>query len=249
MAIDHPRLCRDIAIPRQFSDKTNSLNLFQDIDAAFNMPEVTTMAYHDLDLLDRQVGTIDKIVAAAARHQGVMMMLGLMKARLGGHYYHGLRTGVIFCSLCEVFDSESEIPLTTRLLAGILHDVGKLQVPRDILFKPGKLTDEESAIMMAHDAATEKIMVYFDKWFPYLSQIAANHHFTSKVSMSDNPHVNRAGVLMRMADIYDALGSRRSYKDPFSAQKVARIMFSDGYFPDYPAEVMYLLDSFPCPES
>lgn len=249
MAIDHPRLCREIAIPRQFSDKINSFNIFQDIDTAFNKPDVTTMSTHSGELLERQIGMIGKIATAAARHRGILMMLGLMKARLRGHYYHGLRTGVLFCSLCEVFDSGSELPLTTRLLAGIIHDVGKLQVPRGILFKSEKLTEEEGAVMTAHDTATEKILKPFDRWLPYLSKIAANHHLTSKVNTSDNPHVERAGVLMRMADIYDALASRRDYKSPFPAEKVARIMFSDGYFPNYPAEVLFLLNAFPCPKS
>lgn len=197
--------------------------------------------------LESQNDLMGKVIAAAGEHAGIMMLLGLMKERLGGHYYHGLRAGIAFCSLCEVFDLDNELPLKTRLLAGIIHDAGKLKVPRPILFKPDKLTREELAIMMAHDVATEHILMPFNRTFPHLSHVAANHHLSSKVNKSDNPDVESAGVLLRIADIYDALGSRRDYKPPFAASEVRRIMLSEDYFPDHPKEISYLLKSFPCP--
>lgn len=249
VAIDNPRLFKTGAIARQFANRLTAYDLYRDVGEAFALPDVVRMSSHSGALLEKQIDLMDRVTTAAGEHAGIMMLLGLMKERLGGHYYHGLRAGIAFCSLFEAFDPDNELPLGTKLLAGIIHDVGKLEVSRDILFKPEKLTREETAIMTAHDVATEHILAAFNMRFPHLSQVAANHHLSNRVSANDNPHVERAGVLMRMADIYDALASRRDYKPPFPAEKVASIMFSEGYFPDYPAEVMYLLSAFPCPKS
>gem|GEM_PF-7000716 len=247
VAIDNSRLFTKGAVAKQFIKRPTVSDLYEDIYQAFKQPNVVGLSSHSVVELERQIDLMDRITKAAGEHAGIMMMLGVMKARLGGHYYHGLRAGIMFCSLLEVFDPDNKLPLRTKLLAGIIHDLGKLKVPRDILFKSDKLTAEENAIMMAHDVYTEYGLMPFDPRFPYLSKVAANHHFTSKVSTSDNPHAERAGLLMRIGDIYDALGSERDYKKAWPENKVECVMLSKKYFPNHPEEVWYLLDSFPCP--
>ena len=248
MAIDNPRLFKRGAVGRQFTDRFTKAQLYEDIGASFQQEDVVGMYPRGGFFLEQQIEMMDKVANAAAQHAGVMMLLGLMRERLGAHYYHGLRAGIAFCSLSELFDPFNTLPLQTKLLAGIIHDVGKLSVPRDILFKPERLTREEMAIMTAHDVATEKILKPFDRKYPHLSQVAANHHLSSKINVADDPHIQSAGVLLRMADIYDALASRRDYKPPFPAQKVECTMLSEDYFPEHPDEVWYLMESFPCPD-
>jgi len=248
LAIQNQRLFKTGAVARQFTKRLSTSELFEDVSDAFGQPDVVRLYSGRGMQLERQIDLMSRVTAVASEHAGIMMLLGLMKERLGGHYYHGLRAGIAFCSLCEVFDPNNELPLKTKLLAGIIHDAGKLKVPRDILLKPDKLTREEKAIMTAHDVATEHILTPFNGTFPHLSHVAANHHLSSKVNKSDNPAVENAGVLLRIADIYDALGSRRDYKAPFASSEVRRIMLREDYFPHHPEVVSYLLNSFPCPD-
>jgi len=244
LAIDNPRLFKTGAVARQFSHRLTKSELFSDVDYAFRQPNVVGLSSHNGALLEHQISLIDQVASAAAEHIGVMMLLGLMKERLEEHYYHGLRAGIAFYSLCEVFDPHNKLPPRTKLIAGIIHDVGKLEVPRNILFKTGALDDKERRVMRRHDAANEHILAPVNIKIPHVSEVTSNHHLSSK-KVSDNPDIESAGLRLRIADIYDALGSERRYKEAWAAQRVASTLHS--YFPNNPEEIIYLLNAFPCP--
>jgi len=115
-----------------------------------------------------------------------------------------------------------------------LHDVGKIQVPDAILNKPGKLTDEEFAVMKNHAAAGRDIISQAISLVPnsgYLDEarnLAAYHHekwngkgYPYGLSGLDIPLSAR---VMAVADVFDALVSKRSYKQPFSYEKAMEII-------------------------
>lgn len=115
-----------------------------------------------------------------------------------------------------------------------LHDIGKVGVPDAILLKPGKLTDEEMVEMRKHtiygaealSGAMEKLGE--NSFLRLAREVALSHHekwdgtgYPGGLSGTDIP---LAGRLMIVADIYDALVSRRVYKPPFSQEKTLGIM-------------------------
>jgi diguanylate cyclase (GGDEF)-like protein/PAS domain S-box-containing protein/putative nucleotidyltransferase with HDIG domain len=101
-------------------------------------------------------------------------------------------------------------------VAGLLHDIGKIGVPDDILFKPGALTAEEWEIMGRHDdIGVEIVTGAFD--CPELSSIMANHHafFDGKGRETDLPvgtAIPLGARLLSIADSYDAMVSDRPYR-------------------------------------
>ena len=106
--------------------------------------------------------------------------------------------------------------------AGLLHDVGKIGVRREILNKAGKLTDEEYSEIKRHPALGNQILSSI-KQFPALSIGAHYHHerydgtgYPDGLSGEDIPEIVR---IIAVADAYDAMNSKRSYRDPLSAQK------------------------------
>ena len=116
-----------------------------------------------------------------------------------------------------------------------LHDVGKIAVSDAILNKPGKLTDEEFRAMQTHTTEGGKII---DKAIElvaeeteYLTEaknLASGHHekwngkgYPKGLSGEDIPLSAR---VMAVADVFDALVSRRSYKEPFSVEKALDII-------------------------
>ncbi|MCR5032214.1 MAG: HD-GYP domain-containing protein [Lachnospiraceae bacterium] len=106
-------------------------------------------------------------------------------------------------------------------LASTMHDIGKLIVPAEILDKPGKLTDEEFALIKQHTTYGGELLEDVEGEVMQLSRkIALDHH--ERVDGKGYPagkkaqEISLAGKIVAVADVYDALTSRRSYKEPWS---------------------------------
>ncbi len=110
-------------------------------------------------------------------------------------------------------------------LSAPLHDIGKVGVPDYILLKPGPLTPEEWVIMRKHAEFGRQIILSTsrhidgDNFLGIASEIAATHHEkwdgTGYPAGLEGQAIPLAGRIMAVADIYDALISRRCYKEPF----------------------------------
>ncbi|MCR4806099.1 MAG: HD domain-containing protein, partial [Lachnospiraceae bacterium] len=115
-----------------------------------------------------------------------------------------------------------------------LHDVGKIMVSDTILNKPGRLTDEEFAVMKSHTTAGNQIiasamsLVSDTGYLKEAKNLATYHHerwdgsgYPSGKAGEDIPLSAR---IMAVADVFDALVSKRSYKEPFSFEKAMSII-------------------------
>ena len=112
----------------------------------------------------------------------------------------------------------------TILHAAPMHDLGKIGVPDSILLKPGKLTAEEWEIMKQHTLIGGEILSGSEAEYVKLGEtIALTHH--EKWDGSGYPKgltghdIPLAGRIVAIADVFDALTSKRPYKDPFSIEK------------------------------
>ncbi len=121
--------------------------------------------------------------------------------------------------------------------SAILHDIGKVGVPDAILLKPGRLTTEEFEIIKKHSTlggnALRDVEARIDgQTFLTLSKEIAYHHH-EKWDGSGYPNGLRgteiplSARIVALADVYDALTTRRSYKDAFSHQKAREIIVND----------------------
>lgn len=123
------------------------------------------------------------------------------------------------------------------VMSAPLHDIGKVGTPDHILLKPGKLTPEEFEIMKSHTTIgystlqkAEKKLGY-NSFLTYAKEIAWTHH--EKWDGSGYPNhlkgseIPISGRIMAIADVYDALISKRVYKPPFSHTEALSIM-TDG---------------------
>jgi response regulator RpfG family c-di-GMP phosphodiesterase len=109
--------------------------------------------------------------------------------------------------------------------SAILHDVGKIAVPDDILKKAGPLTDEERADMNKHTLAGEQILSN-KSFFDYARQIARSHHEnydgTGYPDRRSKDAIPMAARIVRLADVYDALRSPRIYKPAWTHDDTVR---------------------------
>ena len=112
----------------------------------------------------------------------------------------------------------SEDQVESLRLASTMHDLGKLMIPSDILEKPGRLTDEEFAEIKKHPGFGEQLLHNVEGDTMTLArQIALEHHerYDGKgyPSGESGDDIGLEGRIVAVADVYDALTSRRSYKD------------------------------------
>ena len=117
----------------------------------------------------------------------------------------------------------------TILYAAPMHDVGKIGIPDQILLKPGKLDPEEWEIIKQHSILGAQILVGSDAESLKLAEvIALTHHekwdgsgYPKNLKGSDIPLLGR---ITAIADVFDALTSKRPYKEPFSLEKAFSII-------------------------
>ncbi len=139
-------------------------------------------------------------------------------------YTHGHSTRVADYSLKIARASgKSDDECQKIYYAALLHDVGKIGVPDYIITKDGKLTDEEFGQIKLHPVHGNNILSRISEW-PYLSIGAQYHHerydgrgYPSGRKGEDIPEIAR---IIAVADAYDAMTSRRSYREPMPQQKV-----------------------------
>lgn len=142
---------------------------------------------------------------------------------------HNYRVTIISVRLAEV------VGLSRREIRGLikgafLHDVGKIGIRDDILLKPGKLNDDEYKIMKTHvDHGTE--IVARSRWLSDAMEIVHGHHeqvagkgYPDALSGKEIPIGAR---IFAIVDVFDALTSRRPYKEPFSFEKTMMILEQD----------------------
>ncbi|MFT9848877.1 HD domain-containing phosphohydrolase [Aneurinibacillus sp. REN35] len=144
----------------------------------------------------------------------------------------------------------SEEQVNLMIQASPMHDIGKIGVPDHILLKPGKLTLEEFDKMKEHTLIGYKILNGSDSPLLKLaSEIAISHH--EKYDGSGYPHglsgeaIPLSGRIIAVVDVFDALTSRRPYKEPYPNEKAYEIIRRGSGTHFDPKIVQLFFDSLP----
>lgn len=147
----------------------------------------------------------------------------------GGHIKRMSHYSKLLASLYGLDEQECEL----ILYAAPLHDIGKVGIPDSILLKPGKFEDNEFEIMKLHSELGAKMLEGADR-FPILKAghtIALEHH--EKYDGSGYPkglkgeEIHLYARIVAIADVFDALFSKRCYKEAMSLEKVLSIIKND----------------------
>jgi HD-GYP domain-containing protein (c-di-GMP phosphodiesterase class II) len=129
-------------------------------------------------------------------------------------------------------------------VASVLHDVGKLAVPRHILNKPGEPTDAEWEVLHAHPDAADALLAPIRSWLGPWIGAATEHH--ERFDGSGYPRglsgdeITLAGRIVAVADAYDCIVSIRSYKAAEPVE-VARAQLAAGSGTQFDPEVVHAL--------
>jgi len=138
--------------------------------------------------------------------------------------FHVRRVSEYSFLLAKLYGLDSELSENIRI-ASSLHDIGKIGIPDSVLNKPGKLTEEEFEIMKTHSFIGYSILK--ESKIPVLrlaATIAYEHHEkydgTGYPNNLKGTNINIAARITTIADVFDALGSKRTYKEAWPLEKI-----------------------------
>ena len=155
---------------------------------------------------------------SVAMHGDSQMLLPLLQLKEFDQYTttHALNVSVLSMGLAE-FMGLSPREVRAYGVAGMLHDLGKVRVPKDILTKPGKLTPEEWSLMRSHTVEGARLILQSDQKLDVAALVAFEHHIMINGGGYPDRHFrcdcHKASTLVHVCDVYDALRTKRPYRD------------------------------------
>ena len=137
---------------------------------------------------------------------------------------HQKRVTRLACAIAEEMGLSEDQTQMIRM-AGLLHDLGKLFIPTEILCKPGQLTDIETAIIKTHPQAGYDILKNIE--FPWpIAQIVAQHH--ERLDGSGYPlglsggEIHLEARILAVSDVVEAMSSHRPYRPALGLDKALK---------------------------
>ncbi|MBI3790072.1 MAG: HD-GYP domain-containing protein [Gemmatimonadetes bacterium] len=160
-----------------------------------------------------------------AMHGDNQIVIPLLQLREFDEYTttHSLNVSVLAMALAE-FMGMGPKDVRSFGVAGLLHDLGKVRIPKEILNKPGKLSDAEFAVMRRHPVDGAKIIVESDRQLDVAAIVAYEHHIMLNgggyPSMRFRRDCHQASKIVHVCDVYDALRTNRPYREAWEAERV-----------------------------
>lgn len=160
---------------------------------------------------------VEEISASISRNQAALISVARLKTHDDYTYLHSVAVCGLMLALAKQLGLD-DMQTKKAGVGGLMHDFGKAFMPLDVLNKPGKLTDDEFAIMKQHPVEGARALQQSGASAEAVD-IALHHH--EKISGLGYPHGlkgNEITLLARMGavcDVYDAVTSVRAYKEPW----------------------------------
>ncbi len=173
---------------------------------------------------------VDTFVRAFAHGVSPIRMLASLKSADEYTFTHVVNVCILTMSQAESLGFQGN-KLYEIGMASALHDAGKLLIPEGILSKPGALTADERAIMQSHTVRGARYILGLEG-VPKLSVLAALEHHL-RFDGSGYPHIardwkpNLVSQMLAISDVFDAMRSRRCYKEPAPLEKIVSVLESE----------------------
>jgi putative nucleotidyltransferase with HDIG domain len=140
---------------------------------------------------------------------------------------HSLNVSVLSMAVAESIGCR-KTEVRALGMAGLLHDIGKIKIPIQILTKPGKLSADERRIINKHPVDGAKMILQSDEALDIAAVVAYEHHMMLDGGGYPTPHYGRdtalASRLVHVCDVYDALRTKRPYRDAWESDTVLRYL-------------------------
>ncbi|HKE91133.1 MAG TPA: HD domain-containing phosphohydrolase [Gemmatimonadales bacterium] len=162
---------------------------------------------------------------SVAMHGEQQVMMPLLQLKQFDQYTttHSLNVSVLSMALAE-FLGMGPADVRAFGVAGLLHDLGKVRIPIEVLTKTGKLTPDERVLMNRHPVEGARLILESEEDLDLAAVVAYEHHIM--LNGLGYPQVryrrpcHEASNLVHVCDVYDALRTRRPYRDAWPVEQV-----------------------------
>jgi putative nucleotidyltransferase with HDIG domain len=170
---------------------------------------------------------VDGLAQAVAQNRTALLALTTLKNYDNYTFTHMVNVSILTMGQARGLGIDG--PLLREFgLAALMHDIGKVRTPLEVLNKPDKLTDAEFAIMKRHTVEGAEILRKTPD-IPALAPVVAFEHHL-RLDGTGYPHgivrssLNIGTMLCSIADVYDAMRSQRVYQKAFPSERIIEVM-------------------------
>ncbi len=177
---------------------------------------------------------VEEVANSVSRNPSALISLARLKTKDDYTYMHSVAVCALMVSLARQLGF-GEAQMREAGLAGLLHDVGKMAMPIDVLNKPGQLTDDEFAVMRSHPVRGYEMLMEGEAVPAAALDVCLHHHekmdgsgYPKKLKGEEISLLSRMGAV---CDVYDAITSTRPYKNAWDpAGSIQRMAQWTGHF-------------------
>ena len=170
---------------------------------------------------------VDSLAQAVAQNRTALLSLTALKNYDNYTFTHMVNVSILTMGQARGLGIDG--PLLREFgMAGLMHDIGKVQTPNEILNKPGKLTEDEFTILKRHTVDGAQILRTTPEMPALAPVVAFEHHLrsdgTGYPAGASRPALNLATTFCGIADVYDAMRSQRVYQQAFPSDRILSVL-------------------------
>lgn len=177
---------------------------------------------------------VEDVSSSVSRNPSALISIARIRSKDEYTYVHSVAVCALMINLGRQLGLDEGV-VRDLGIAGLLHDVGKVATPREVLNKPGKLTDAESVIMRSHPERGHEVLTRSEGVPAVALDVCLHHH--ERVDGTGYPHglkgeeISLASRIASVCDVYDAISSNRPYKEAWgAADSLANMYRWEGHF-------------------
>jgi putative nucleotidyltransferase with HDIG domain len=172
-------------------------------------------------------GIVDALAHAVAQNRTALLALTALKNYDNYTFTHMVNVSILTMGQARGVGIEGGL-LREFGIAALMHDIGKVKTPAEILNKPEKLSDREFEILRRHTVDGAEILRQTPEMPSLAPVVAFEHHLRADGSGYpigvSRPHLNLGTMLCGIADVYDAMRSQRVYQQAFPTDRILAVL-------------------------
>jgi putative nucleotidyltransferase with HDIG domain len=171
--------------------------------------------------------TVEGLADAVTQNRNALMALTAMRNYDNYTFTHMVNVSILTMAQARAVGIDGKL-LREFGMSALMHDIGKVRTPKDILNKPDKLTDEEFVIMRRHVVDGAEILRRTQE-MPILAPVVAFEHHL-RLDGSGYPFtvkreaLNLGSMMCAIADVYDAMRSQRAYQQAYPTDRILAVL-------------------------
>lgn len=220
----------------RITDEEKTDGIQSDIEAIRQLyGKATTAAQTLVEVTEREgrpdpalaMQTVEGLADAVTQNRTALVALTAMRTYDNYTFTHMVNVSILTMGQARAMGIEGRL-LREFGLSALMHDIGKVRTPAEILRKPDRLTDAEMSVMRRHVVDGAEILRRTPEIPSIAPVVAFEHHLRSDgtgypVGVS-RPRLNLATMLCSIADVYDAMRSQRAYQGSLPTERILEVM-------------------------